>query len=121
MKFISLLALLPFGAIALKRGVISTPYAPSAIGPYSQAITLTYASGETLIQAAGQIGLDPTTGSLVEGGVKAEAERAMENIKAIMEAAGATMDEIVECTVLMTDLAEYGELNDVYARYFEED
>jgi len=105
----------------LRRGVISTPDAPAAIGPYSQAITLHFASGETLVQAAGQIGLDPATGSLVGGGIKEETTRAMENIKAIMTAAGATMDEIVECTVLMTDLGDYAALNEIYADYFDED
>mmetsp|Transcript_13216 Transcript_13216/g.26268 ORF Transcript_13216/g.26268 Transcript_13216/m.26268 type:complete len:152 (+) Transcript_13216:233-688(+) len=115
--FLTLLSLVS----SLKRGVVSTPDAPAAIGPYSQAITLTYASGETIVQAAGQIGLDPATGTLVEGGIEAEATRAMENIKAIMTAAGASMGEIVECTVLMTDLDDYAALNEIYATYFDED
>jgi len=104
---------------ALKRTIVNTPGAPGAIGPYSQAVVLQWNSGETKIQAAGQIGLDPTTGELVPGGISNQTARAMDNIKAIMEAGGAKMADIVECTVLMQDLKDYAALNAVYATYFD--
>ena len=72
-----------------------------------------------MVQAAGQIGLDPKTGELVPGGITNQTHQVMQNIKAIMTAAGAKMSEIVECTVLMADISEYAALNEVYASYFE--
>ena len=107
-------------AAALNKTVISTPDAPAAIGPYSQAIMLTLASGESIVQGAGQVGIDPKTSALVPGGIKAEAKQAMENIKAIMAAAGGTTADIVECTCLLADLTEYADFNSVYADYFDD-
>ena len=72
-----------------------------------------------MVQAAGQIGLDPKTGELVPGGITNQTHQVMQNIKAIMNEAGAKMSEIVECTVLMADLSMYSELNEVYGKYFE--
>lgn len=106
---------------AIERTVISTPDAPAAIGPYSQAIVTTFASGEKIVHAAGQIGLDPQTGHLVDGGIVEETKRAMKNVGAIMSAAGAKFADIVECTVLMKDLNDYAALNGVYATYFDAD
>jgi len=104
----------------LERKTIVTTNAPSAIGPYSQGILTTFASGEKILQAAGQIGLDPQTGRLVDGGIESQAKRTMENVKAIVEAAGGTMDDVVECTVLMKDLNDYAALNKIYATYFDD-
>ena len=107
-------------AESIERTVISTENAPKAIGPYSQGILTTFASGEKILQAAGQIGLDPKTGRVVSGGIQAQARQTMENIKAIVTAAGASMKDVLECTVLMEDLADYASLNEVYATYFDE-
>lgn len=107
-------------AVALKRTTIATPNAPAAIGPYSQAILTTLASGERLVSAAGQIGLDPSTGKLVPGGISNEARQAMNNIEAIVQAVpGITMNDVTECTVFMANLTEYALFNAVYARYFD--
>ena len=115
----TLFALLATSAICMRRSIINTPDAPGAIGPYSQGVVLTSKSGEVTVQAAGQIGLDPKTGELVPGGITNQTRRAMQNIEAIMTAAGAKMSDIVECTVLMADLSEYAALNQVYATYFD--
>mmetsp|Transcript_15493 Transcript_15493/g.40008 ORF Transcript_15493/g.40008 Transcript_15493/m.40008 type:complete len:147 (+) Transcript_15493:95-535(+) len=106
-------------AAAINKTVISTDDAPAAIGPYSQGIMITMASGEHMVHAAGQVGVDPSTGILVPGGIKAESKQVMENIKAIMGKAGAGMSDILECTCLMADLNEYSDFNSVYAEYFD--
>merc|ERR1719412_3140695 len=121
LKTAVLFALIFNGISALQRTIISTNGAPAAIGPYSQGVKLTWSSGEAKIQAAGQIGLDPATGDLVSGGISNQTSRAMDNIKAIMAAGGASMADIVECTVLMQDLSDYDALNAVYATYFDAD
>lgn len=109
-------------AAALKKTAIQTPNAPKAIGPYSQGILLEMQSGERLISAAGQIGLDPQTGSLVPGGIAKEAKQAMNNVEAIITAVpGASMEDIHECFVLLSNLTDYDAFNDVYKTYFSTD
>jgi 2-iminobutanoate/2-iminopropanoate deaminase len=92
---------------------ISTDRAPEAIGPYSQGIA---ASGFLFL--SGQVPLDPATGDLVEGTVQEEVTRVMENLKAVLEAAGSGLDRIVRTTVFLTDLKDFAAMNEVYARYF---
>ena len=86
------------------RERIRTDKAPAAIGPYSQAIA---ASG--LVFVAGQIPIDPATGALVEGGIETQTDRVMRNIKAILEAAGSSMDRVVKTTVYLADMSEFGD------------
>jgi 2-iminobutanoate/2-iminopropanoate deaminase len=112
------LALLFFSCEALTRTVVSTPDAPAAIGPYSQAIMLTLSSGEKLLHVSGQIGLDPSTGALVGGGIVNQTSRALLNIGAILDAAGAGPADVTECTCLLTDLAYYSAFNTAYASFF---
>lgn len=100
---------------AAARDVIAAEGAPAAIGPYSQAIRV----GNTLY-CAGQIGLDPATGQLVEGGIEAETRRALDNQKAVLEAAGFTMGDVVQAQVFLADLNDYSAMNEVYATYFTE-
>jgi len=96
------------------RRIVSTPAAPKAIGPYSQAVV---AGG--FVFTAGQIALDPTTGALVGGGAAArEAERVLQNVEAVLAAAGSGLDLVVRCDVYLTDLADFGAVNEVYARFF---
>ena len=103
----------------ITRAVIQTPNAPKAIGPYSQGILTTFASGERLVAAAGQIGIDPQTGTLSPGGITNEAHQAMNNVQAIVQSVpGVHMADVTECTVLMANLTEYAAFNDVYAAYF---
>ena len=95
------------------KEIISTNKAPKAIGPYSQA---TRAGG--FLFTAGQIALDPATGQIVEGDVVRQTERVMENLKAIVEAAGSSFDRVVKTTVYLKDMGDFAAMNEVYARYF---
>ena len=93
---------------------IQTPLAPAAIGPYSQAIQ----SGDLLF-LSGQIGLDPASGTLVAGGVRAEAEQVMRNLSAIASAAGAKLGDAVRTTIYLVDLADFAAVNEIYERFVE--
>lgn len=95
---------------------IDTPNAPKAIGPYSQGIK---AGGFLFV--SGQVPFNPETGELVTGSIRDEAEQSLNNVRAIVEAAGLTMDNIVKTTIFLTDLAHFTEVNDVYAGYFTAD
>ncbi len=97
----------------MPREPISTPNAPAAIGPYSQATR----AGDTVF-FSGQIALDPATGELVEGGIEAQARRAFDNLKAVCEAAGGTMDDIVRVGLYLTDLGQFAAVNAVMGEYF---
>ena len=92
---------------------IRTDNAPQAIGPYSQAIR----AGDLLF-LSGQVGLDPKTGALVEGGLEAETTRALENLAAVLEAAGAGLHRVVKTTVFLIDLGDFQAMNAIYARAF---
>jgi len=95
------------------RQVISTDRGPKAIGPYSQAIK---ANGFIFI--SGQIALDPKTNQLVEGDIRVQTERVLENLKGIVEAAGSSLDRVVKTTVFLKDMGEFTAMNEVYARFF---
>lgn len=97
----------------MKRQAVVSPSAPAAIGPYSQAI-----QDDPLIFCSGQLGLDPKSGQMVQGGVSAETEQALRNLSAILNAAGTSLDGVIKTTVFLTDLADFQAMNDVYSRYF---
>lgn len=107
------LALAACAPAAGRRAVVSTPEAPAAIGPYSQAVRV----GGTLY-VAGQIPLDPRTGRLVEGGIAAQTRQALDNVRAILHAAGFGMEDVVQVQVFLADLGDYAAFNGVYADYF---
>ncbi len=92
---------------------IQTDRAPQAIGPYSQAIK---ANG--FIFASGQIPLDPATMRIVEGGIEEQTGRVLENLKAVLEAAGSSLDRVVKTTVYLADMGEFAAMNEIYAKYF---
>jgi len=97
------------------KNFISTPTAPSAIGPYSQAIQ----AGNFLF-VSGQIPINPSTGQLIEDtGIKAQTRRVLENVSAIVRAAGGSLDNIVRTTVFLRDMNDFAEMNSVYAEYFQ--
>lgn len=98
----------------MEKIVISTPDAPAAIGPYSQAIL----AGDTLY-SSGQLGLDPATGELPEGAA-AQAHQSLANIKAILDKAGFQKTDVVKTTVFLTDMGAFAAVNDVYAAFFGE-
>lgn len=93
--------------------IISTNEAPKAIGPYSQAIRI-----DNVLYTSGQIGLDPSTGNLVDGGFAEQARRVFENLKAVLAAGGSGFNNVVKATVYLTDLANFTALNEIYASYF---
>jgi 2-iminobutanoate/2-iminopropanoate deaminase len=95
------------------REAISTPSAPAAIGPYSQAI-----KAGPLLFVSGQIPIDPATGNLVEGDIAAQTRRVFTNLTAILEAAGATLDHVVRTTVYLADMNDFAAMNAVYGTYF---
>jgi 2-iminobutanoate/2-iminopropanoate deaminase len=95
------------------KEVISTPKAPAAIGPYSQAIKVW-----NLVYTSGQIPIDPATGSFVEGGIKEQTRQSLLNVKAILEAAGLTMGNVVKTTVFMADMNDFADMNAIYAEFF---
>lgn len=97
------------------RDRIQTDNAPKAIGPYSQAIK---ANG--VVYASGQIPLDPKTMQIVEGGIREQTERVMNNLRAVLEAAGSSLDRVVKTTVFLADLGDFTEMNEVYGRFFGE-
>jgi 2-iminobutanoate/2-iminopropanoate deaminase len=92
--------------------VVSTANAPGAIGPYSQAIKL-----GNLVFTAGQIPLDPATGQVVDGDIKAQTERVMKNVSAILDEAGSSIHKVLKTTCYLTDLGDFAAFNEVYARY----
>ena len=96
------------------RETINTQDAPQAIGPYSQAVR---AGG--LLFVSGQIPLDPSTGEIVEGDIRAQTERVMQNIGGILTAAGVSFDRVVRTTIFVADLGDFATINDVYGSYFE--
>ncbi len=93
---------------------IATPAAPAAIGPYSQAVT----AGDLLF-VSGQIPLDPENGELVGGDIENQTRRVLDNIKAIVQAAGADMDRVVKTTIFLSDMNDFAAVNGVYAEYFD--
>jgi len=95
------------------KTVISTTAAPGAIGPYSQAIE---ANGFVFV--SGQIPIDPSTGVFVEGGIEAQTEQSLKNLKAVVEAAGCTLCDVVKTTVFLTDMNNFAAMNGIYAQYF---
>jgi 2-iminobutanoate/2-iminopropanoate deaminase len=96
----------------MTRQAISTGSAPAALAAYSQAIR----SGD-MVFCAGQLGMDPTTGELVEGGIEAQTERALKNLVAVLDAAGLSFDDVVKTTCFLADINDFGAFNEVYIRF----
>lgn len=98
----------------MTRTPIHTDQAPAAIGPYSQAVRM----GQT-VYLSGQIPLDPATGEIVEGDVAAQARRSFDNLKAVCEAAGGSLEQVARLGLYLTDLREFAKVNEVMAEYFQ--
>ncbi len=99
----------------MEKTVVRTANAPDAIGPYSQAVK----SGN-VVYASGQIPLDPATGAMISGGIKEQTERVLKNLKGVLEAAGGSLNNVVKTTVYLADMAQFADMNAVYATYFTE-
>ena len=97
------------------KNIISTTNAPAAIGPYSQAIDC----GAFLV-TSGQVPFDPATGVIVDGGITEQTRQALTNVKAVLEAAGLTMDNVVKTTVFLQNMGDFAAMNAVYAEFFSE-
>ena len=98
----------------MTKKAISTPAAPAAIGPYSQAV-----QAGSLLFVSGQLPLVPETGKLLEGSIDEKTRQVVENIKAILEAAGGSLENIVKTTIFLTDMADFGIVNNIYAGAFD--
>lgn len=99
----------------MTRRAISTTSAPSAVGPYSQAITT-----DELVFCSGQVGIDPATGELVDGGVEAQTERVIRNLEAVLDAAGCTLADVVKTTCFLADINDFATFNAIYGRFFSD-
>lgn len=98
------------------KTIISTPKAPAAIGPYSQAVLV-----NGMLFTSGVIPIDPETNTLVEGDVTVQARQAIGNLKNLIEAAGSSMDKVVKTTVFIKDMNDFGKINDIYKDFFTSD
>lgn len=96
------------------KEIISTPNAPAAIGAYSQAVKV-----NGMLFASGQLGINPATGAFAGEDFRSQAEQSLKNVKAIVEAAGSSMDKVVKVSVFMADMADFGALNEIYGKYFQ--
>lgn len=97
----------------MKKNIISTPKAPSAIGPYSQAVEV----GGFLF-VSGQLGIDPETSRFVEGGIKEQTEQVLKNIRNLLQHSGYYLEDVVKTTVFMQDMSMFQDMNEVYSRFF---
>jgi len=98
------------------KTIIVTDQAPKPIGPYSAGVRV-----GNLVFTAGQAGLDPASGEVVSGGIEAETHRVLQNLRGVLEAAGASLDHVVKTTVFLRDMADFAKMNAVYAEYFKGD
>jgi 2-iminobutanoate/2-iminopropanoate deaminase len=96
----------------MQKEVTNTPNAPKAIGPYEQAIKV----GE-FVYASGQIPLDPKTGNIVEGDIRIQTRRVLENLRAVLEASGSSLERVVKTTVFLKNITDFAAMNEVYAEY----
>ena len=92
--------------------------APAAVGPYSQARVVQLRSGDRMLYTAGQVGMIPSTGQLIEGGVREQTEQVFRNLEAVLRGAHMTFADVVKTTVFLTDMADFQVMNEVYARHF---
>ena len=98
------------------KTIVSTDKAPAAIGPYSQAVKV-----GNLLFTSGMIPIDPATNTLVEGGIEVQAERALDNVKALLEASGTSLDKVVKTVVFIKNMDDFAKVNEIYAKYFTKD
>jgi 2-iminobutanoate/2-iminopropanoate deaminase len=99
-----------------EKSIVTTEKAPKALGPYSAGVTTGF-----MLFTAGQVGIDPATGKIVEGGIQAQTRQALTNLAAILDAAGSSLSRVVKTTVFLQDMGEFALMNEVYATFFSEE
>jgi 2-iminobutanoate/2-iminopropanoate deaminase len=104
----------------MKRSIVKTAHAPAAIGPYSQAVVVAMGEGR-MVFCSGQIALDPATGVVIEGDVAAQTRQVLENLGAVLAAAGASFGHVVKTTVFLADMADFATVNAIYGERFPHD
>jgi 2-iminobutanoate/2-iminopropanoate deaminase len=102
----------------MQRSIVRTAHAPAAIGPYSQAVVVPIGEGKRMVFCSGQIALDPATGVLVEGDVQVQARQALDNLGAVLAAAGASFADLVRTTIFLADMKDFAAVNAVYGERF---
>jgi 2-iminobutanoate/2-iminopropanoate deaminase len=105
----------------MERSIVRTAHAPGAIGPYSQAVVVPIGEGKRMVFCSGQIALDPETGAMVEGDVVAQTRQVLENLGAVLAAAGASFANVVRTTIFLADMSDFGAVNAVYGERFPYD
>jgi len=105
----------------MQRSIVRTPQAPAAIGPYSQAVVVPIGDGKRMVFCSGQIPLDPATGALVEGDISVQTRQVMENLGAVIAAAGGSFANVVRTTIYLADMGDFGAVNAVYGERFPND
>jgi 2-iminobutanoate/2-iminopropanoate deaminase len=98
----------------MQKDIISTSKAPQAIGPYSQAVRF-----DNLLFISGQIPLEPESGEILKGDIKAQTKQILENLKGVLTAGGSSLDNVLRTTIFLTDLEDYADVNEMYAQFFE--
>jgi len=101
--------------MVIKREIVSTEKAPKAIGPYSAAV-----KAGNFVFTAGQLGIDPGSGEFVPGGIEAQTKKALENLSAVLDAAGTTLANVVKTTVFLDDMDDFSDMNGIYGQFFTE-
>lgn len=101
----------------MSKQIIKTDKAPNPVGPYSQAVKINL-SGAELVYSAGQVGLNPATGKMVEGGIKEQTRQALENLSAILNEAGTELTKVIKSTIFIKNMNDFASMNEVYATYF---
>jgi 2-iminobutanoate/2-iminopropanoate deaminase len=104
----------------MNRSIVRTPHAPGAIGPYSQAVVVSVGD-QKMVFCSGQIALDPETGTIIEGDVAAQARRVLDNLGAVLAAAGASFANVVKTTMFLADMADFATVNAIYGERFPQD
>jgi len=105
----------------MQRSIVRTAQAPAAIGPYSQAVVVPIGEGRRMVFCSGQIALDPATGAMVEGDVAAQTRRVLENLGAVLAAAGASYADVVRTTIFLADMSDFAAVNAIYGERFSSD